>query len=67
MPNSNTKKFNQSKYIENWKKENMKSIKVRYRNEFVDDFKSACSHLGVSQSSVFKKAMEETIRKAGLK
>lgn len=44
----------------------MKSIKVSYKTDFVELFKSACSKLGVTQSQVIREAMEETIKKAGL-
>lgn len=66
MPRTKSGNFDQNKYIAEWKKQNMKSIKVTYRNEFVDQFKTACSKLGISQSAVIKKAMEETIKKAEL-
>lgn len=42
----------------------MKIVKVEYSNSFVDEFKAACKTLGVSQSSVIREAMEETIKKA---
>ncbi len=32
--------------------------------EFIQEFKDACKTLGVSQSEVFKKAMENTIKLA---
>ena len=32
--------------------------------EFVQEFKDACKALGISQSEVFKKAMENTINLA---
>ena len=58
--------FNQNQYINDWKKENMKSIKVTYKTDFVEKFKTACSVLGVTQSEVIRAAMEEAIRKAEL-
>lgn len=58
------KKFNQMEYIEKWKKQNMKSINVSYKKEFVEDFKSACNKLGIKQSDVIRQAMIETIEKA---
>ena len=66
MPRKASGNFNQSKYINEWKKDNMKSIKVSYKTDFVELFKSACSKLGVTQSQVIREAMEETIKKAGL-
>lgn len=56
--------FDQTKYINQWQKENMKAIKASYSSSFVDSFKEACQILGISQSSVFRKAMEETIKNA---
>lgn len=56
-------KFNQLEYIEEWKKKNMASVAARYKKEFVQEFKRACKELGISQSEVIKKAMEETIAK----
>lgn len=56
--------FNQIKYQNDWKKQNMKQVGGSYKTEFVDEFKAACKKLGVSQSEVIRAAMEETIRKA---
>lgn len=56
--------FNQNAYIAQWKKENMKSIHACFKNDFVDSFKEACKTLGIKQSDVFRKAMEETIKEA---
>ena len=64
MPRQSNGTFNQKKYINQWQKEHMKSVKCMYRNEFVDSFKDACKVLGISQSQVFKKAMADTIKKA---
>jgi len=58
------KKFNQNKYIRDWKKQNMKKVGATYKNEFVDEFKEACTKLGLKQSEVFKKAMQDVIDKA---
>jgi len=66
MPKKASGNFDQKKYIQDWKKQNMKSVKVTYKNEFVDLFKTACSILGVSQSEVIREAMEQAIKKAGL-
>lgn len=56
--------FDQKKYIRDWKKENMGSVAARYKKDFVDQFKQACTELGITQSEVFRKAMQETINKA---
>ena len=56
--------FNQIKYQNDWKKQNMKQVGGSYKTDFVDEFKAACKKLGVSQSEVIRAAMEETIRKA---
>lgn len=58
------KEFNQKKYIKEWSKKNMKQVKVSYKSEFVDEFKEACSKLGLKQSDVFRKAMQDIINQA---
>lgn len=58
------KKFNQQEYIKEWKKENMKQVKATYKTEFVDQFKDACNKLGIKQSDVFRKAMQDVIDEA---
>lgn len=57
-------KFNQKKYINDWKKENMATVRASYKKEFVDEFKKACKILGVTQSSIIREKMEDTISKA---
>ena len=57
-------KFNQKEYIKRWGKENMKQVKASYKTEFVDEFKEACKKLGIKQSDVIRKAMQDTIEKA---
>lgn len=59
--------FNQTKYINEWKKDNMKAVKAEYKTEFVDEFKEACKTLGIKQSEVIRQAMIETIEKAKAK
>ena len=54
-------KFNQAKYMREWQKENMKQVKASYKTEFVDEFKEACKKLGIKQSDVFRKAMQDMI------
>lgn len=56
--------FDQIKYQNQWIKENTKPISGRYKAEFVDEFKAACKKLGITQSDVIRKAMEETIKEA---
>lgn len=56
--------FNQRKYQQQWDKENIKFVRGGYKAEFVDEFKAACKQLGITQSAVIRKAMEETIKKA---
>lgn len=58
------KKFDQKKYMNEWKKENMKQIKFSYKTDFVEEFKNACSTLDIAQSKVIREKMEETIMKA---
>ena len=62
MP-SNDKTFNQYKYMNDWKKDNMSHVGAQYKKDFVDEFKIACKGLGISQSEVIRKAMEETIER----
>lgn len=57
-------KFNEEAYKAEWSKKNMKFISAKYKNEFVDEFKEACNKLGLKQSDVFRKAMQEVIEKA---
>ena len=37
--------FNQIKYQNDWKKQNMKQVGGSYKTEFVDEFKAACKKL----------------------
>ena len=53
------KKFDQAKYMREWQKENMKQVKASYKTEFVDEFKEACKKLGIKQSDVIRKAMQD--------
>ena len=57
-------KFDQKEYIKEWSKQNMKQVKVSYKTDFVDSFKESCKKLGISQSDVFRAAMQEIIDKA---
>lgn len=57
-------KFNQMKYQEEWKKKNMKRVSALFKNEFVDEFKEACAKLGIKQSDVIRKAMQDVIDQA---
>lgn len=57
-------KFDQSEYTRQWDKEHMSHITGKYKKDFVDQFKQACKELGITQSEVFRKAMQETIDEA---
>lgn len=59
--------FDQMKYIQDWKKQNMANVGASYKKDFVEEFKEACHTLGVKQSDGFRKAMEEIIEKAKTK
>lgn len=52
------------KYMNTWIKENYMRVGGSYPKAFAKEFKDACNQLGLSQSEVFKKAMQETIEKA---
>ncbi len=58
------KKFDQAKYMREWQKENMKQVKASYKAEFVEEFKNSCKKLNIKQSDVFRKAMQDIIKKA---
>lgn len=47
-----------------WKKRNMKGISIMSKTEFVEKFRDACKELGIKQSDVFRKAMQEIIDEA---
>lgn len=57
-------KFDQYKYIEGWKKQNMLKVSASYKKEFVTEFREACEKLGLKQSDVFRDAMTAIIEKA---
>ncbi|MGM9946749.1 hypothetical protein [Floccifex sp.] len=59
-----SEKFNQTKYINEWAKQNMATVIGKYKKEFVAEFKEACKILGIKQSEVIRNAMIETINKA---
>jgi len=59
-----SEKFNQTKYINEWAKENMATVIGRYKKDFVAEFKEACKALGIKQSDVIRQAMIDTIEKA---
>lgn len=63
MPRKASGNFDQNKYIAEWAKENMGLVSGRYKKEFVNEFKTACKSLGITQSEVIRKAMEETIER----
>ena len=64
MPRKASGNFNQAKYNQQWAKENMKTLNMRYKTEFVDEFREACKKLGVKQSDVVRQAMIQTIEEA---
>ena len=47
----------QKKYAKN----NIKKLSCSFQATFVDEFKEACKILGMTQSEVIRKAMQETI------
>ena len=51
------------KYMNTWIKENYMRVGGSYPKAFAQEFKDACKQLGVSQSEVFRNAMQETINK----
>ncbi len=55
------------KYMNNWIKENYMRVGGTYPKEFAQQFKDACKFLGVSQSEVFRQAMQNTINEANNK
>lgn len=55
--------FNQREYNAKWRAENMMRVSATYKNDFVLKFREAYKELGVSQSEVIRKAMQETIEK----
>ncbi len=61
------KKFNEDEYKKSWQKENMLAVGFRYNKEFVLQFREAAKTLGLQQSDIFRKAMQETINKANSK
>lgn len=59
-----SEKFNQTKYINEWAKQNMATVIGKYKKEFVAEFKESCKTLGIKQSEVIRNAMIETINRA---
>ena len=49
---------------ERYDKANMAMVGAKYKKEFIKEFKEACKSLGITQSEVIRKAMQETIDKA---
>ncbi len=47
-----------------WINERYVTIGTKMPKDLVNEFKNACKILGVSQSEVFKKAMQDTIKQA---
>ena len=65
-------KFDQTKYINDWAKKNMKQVKASYKAEFVYEFKEALKLLNdgkpkeeqITISDIIRDAMIKTIEKA---
>lgn len=49
---------------EKYDKDNMQLITAKYKKDFVQQFKSSCTKLGITQSQVIRNAMEEIIKEA---
>lgn len=47
--------------MQQWQKENMLSVKVAYKKDFVIEFRDACRKLGLKQSDVIRNAMQKVI------
>lgn len=56
--------FDQNKYMQEWSKENMLAVSVRYNKQFVEDFREALKVLNLKQSDVIRVAMQDIIDKA---
>lgn len=56
----------QDKYTaqKKYAKTHIKKLSCSYQATFVDAFKEACGKLGVTQSEIVRRAMQETIDKA---
>ena len=48
-------KFNENEYKRDWKKENMKTVRASFKNDFVDQFKEACKFLELLKQMQFVK------------
>ena len=46
--------FNENEYKREWRKENMKTVRATFKNEFVDQFKEACKILGITQADAIR-------------
>lgn len=57
------KKAKNIKYMNTWIKENYMRVGGSYQKAFAQECKDACKQSGVSQSEVFRNAMQETINK----
>ncbi len=56
--------FDQQKYVNNWAKQNMKSVSAQYKAEFVTEYKEALKKLGLKNSDMIRTMMQEIIAKA---
>lgn len=48
----------------NYAKNNIKKVSCSFQKDFVEQFVQSCNELGITQSSVVRKAMQDTIEKA---
>ena len=56
--------FNQNKYVQEWKKENMLSVQAKFKKDYVLEFRTACAALNIKQSDVIRQAMDDVIEQA---
>lgn len=61
MPRKAKGEFDQGKYMQQWQKENMLSVRGAYKKDFVLEFRDACRKLGLKQSDVIRNAMQKVI------
>lgn len=64
MSKNERKSTQNTKYINEWLQQNYSCVSAKYPTEYVAKFREACKKIGISQSSVFKEAMQSVIDKA---
>lgn len=47
-----------------WQKDNMLSISVKYKKDFILEFRQALEKLDLKQSDIFRQAMQDIINKS---